>query len=109
MARRCIAAFVTVPSKQVGEEIARALLEQRLAACVNTIPGIQSMYLWEGKVCQDEEQLLMIKTQEHLFEKLKESIVSIHPYDVPEVIATSIVAGSTPYLDWIAASTSAEE
>lgn len=94
--------FITAPSPEVGKDIARVLLEKKLAACVNLVPGIQSMYWWEGKIQTDEEVLLLVKTRQELFaDGLLPTVRQIHPYDLPEMIAVPIVQGSADYLAWI--------
>lgn len=93
--------FVTCPNEPVAKAIASSLIQNRHAACVNILPAITSLYLWEGEVCEDGEWLLMIKTTHAAFEKLEEQIVALHPYDVPEVIALPVTEGSTPYLQWV--------
>jgi periplasmic divalent cation tolerance protein len=93
--------LVTAPSRGVGKDIARALLEQRLAACVNVVPSIASLYTWEGELCSEEEVLLVIKSTGAAFDRLAAAVRDAHPYDVPEIIALPIVAGSQGYLDWI--------
>ncbi len=93
--------FVTVPSYDKGREIAKFLLEKKLCACVNVISKVSSFYWWEGKIEEDEEALLIIKTREELFEKLKEAVLDVHPYDVPEIISIPIQKGYKKYLDWI--------
>jgi periplasmic divalent cation tolerance protein len=93
--------LVTAPSMDVGRDIARALLDGKLAACVNIVPSITSLYTWEGELCVDEEVLLIIKTTTSAFDALTSAIKSIHPYDVPEIIALPLAAGSRDYLDWI--------
>ena len=101
-----IVVMITVPSKEVGEQIANALLEQNLAACVNIISPIRSLYMWEGKICDDEELLLIVKSRAELFEdQLVPAVQAAHPYDVPEIIALPILMGSKSYLDWIDGST----
>ena len=98
--------MITVPSKEVGEQIANALLEQNLAACVNIISPIRSLYMWEGKISDDEELLLIVKSRAELFEdQLVPAVQAAHPYDVPEIIALPILMGSKSYLDWIDGST----
>jgi len=97
--------FVTAPTKESGEQMARSLVEAQLAACVNLLPGIRSIYTWEGEVCDETEVLMIIKTQGKLFEMLAESIRTMHPYEVPEIIAMPIVAGNPNYLTWIEAVT----
>ena len=101
MSSKYIVIYCTVPSKDVGKNIAYHLVENKLAACVNILPGITSIYYWQGKQCEDEELLLIIKSKDSLFEKVKESILSNHPYDVPEIITLQIKEGNKPYLDWI--------
>jgi periplasmic divalent cation tolerance protein len=96
-----LVALVTVPSTDVGRDVARALLDRKLAACVNIVPSISSFYTWEGEVCVDEEKLLIIKTTESAFDGLASAVKEIHPYDVPEIIALPLAAGSKDYLDWI--------
>ncbi|MHC1590839.1 MAG: divalent-cation tolerance protein CutA [Candidatus Helarchaeales archaeon] len=96
--------FVTCSPKQASE-IARAVVESKLAACVNVIPNVTSVYTWQGKVEEDQESLLVMKTREELFESLKEKILNIHSYDLPEIIFLPIKSGHQPYLEWISQST----
>jgi periplasmic divalent cation tolerance protein len=96
-----VVVLVTVPSKDVGRDVAQALLGQKLAACVNLVPSVASLYTWEGELCSDEEVLLVVKTTEAAFDELAATVRDAHPYDVPEIIALPIVAGSQDYLDWI--------
>ena len=100
-----IIALCTCPDQQSGEHIATVLVEERLAACVNRIAGVVSTYRWDGKLCRDEEQLLIIKTTRERFEVMRERVVALHPYEVPEVIAFDITAAHEPYLAWIEAQT----
>ncbi|PRQ21282.1 putative divalent ion tolerance protein, CutA [Rosa chinensis] len=100
-----IVVYVTVPNKEVGKKLAESLVREKLAACVNIVPGILSIYQWEGEVQTDSEELLIIKTRQSLFEALTEHVKTNHPYDVPEVIALPINAGSLNYLEWIKNST----
>jgi len=95
------AVFVTVPSLEVGKKIAHALVSNKVAACVNIVPQITSVYEWEGKIEEDSELLLMIKTQSQHFEDLEKLVKANHPYTVPEIIGVPIEQGSQPYLDWI--------
>ena len=97
--------LVTTPTPERAAEIARALVDERLAACGNVVPGIRSIYRWEGKVQDDQEALLVLKTTRARFEALRDRVLALHPYQVPEVIALAIEAGSAPYLEWIAAET----
>ncbi|MEK7850734.1 MAG: divalent-cation tolerance protein CutA [Deltaproteobacteria bacterium] len=96
-----IVVLITVSSPEEGEKIAKALLEKRVAACVNIIPGIRSIYRWQGKICDDRELLLMAKTTGVLFERVEKEVKSLHSYKVPEIIALPIIEGSDDYLSWI--------
>jgi periplasmic divalent cation tolerance protein len=93
------------PDEAVGERIGSALVEERLAACVNRISGIASTYRWQGKVERERECLLLIKTSSERFDALRERIVALHPYELPEVIAVDIALGHAPYMAWIATET----
>ena len=93
--------FVTCGQREEAEQMARSLVEQRLAACVNVLPGILSWYWWERQVTRDEELLLVIKTTRSKFEELRKEIQRLHSYSVPEIIAMPIVEGSEDYLSWI--------
>lgn len=93
--------YVTVPEGDVGERIARALVEERLAACCNLLPGLRSIYRWEGKVEEGNEVLMLVKTTAERFEDLRDRLRSLHTYDLPEIIAVPIVAGLPEYLAWI--------
>jgi len=96
-----IVVYITVPSWEVGHQIADALLESRIVACVNILPQITSIYRWESAINSDEELLLIAKTRTTHFNALATTVRRIHPYEVPEVIAIPIVAGSKEYLTWI--------
>lgn len=93
--------FVTVPNREIAEKIAKALIESRLAACVNIIDGLKSIYWWKGKIEEDDELLLIIKTRIEVFEELVLKIKELHPYTVPEIIGLPIIAGSKDYIDWL--------
>ncbi|XP_041568607.1 divalent-cation tolerance protein CutA [Taeniopygia guttata] len=95
------AAFVTCPNLSVATELARALVQQRLAACVNIIPGVTSVYTWQGKLEEDSEVLLMIKTRSSRVPALSDFVRSRHPYEVPEVVALPVAQGNPPYLRWV--------
>lgn len=98
--------LITVPSREVGRTIAHSLVEKRLAACVNILPGMISIYTWDEAVQEEEEVLLVVKTRAEIFEEeFIPAVKAMHPYDVPEIIALPIVMGSKPYLDWILDST----
>jgi periplasmic divalent cation tolerance protein len=100
-----VVVLVTTPTAERAAEIARALVEERLAACGNVVPGLRSIYRWEGNVQDDAEALLLLKTTRDRFDALRERVLALHPYQVPEVIALRVEAGSAPYLAWIAAET----
>jgi periplasmic divalent cation tolerance protein len=102
---RVIVVLVTCPSQEVGEKIGQALVHDRLAACVNVVPGLTSIYRWEGKLCRDGEVLLVIKTRRTRLPALIRRVKGLHPYSVPEVIALPLVGGSPPYLSWVHEST----
>ncbi|PHJ20035.1 divalent cation tolerance 1 family protein [Cystoisospora suis] len=94
-------AYVTCKDKQQGSEIAEKLVTARLAACVNIVPGITSIYEWEGQIEKDEEVLLIIKTKRELEGEVIKAVRQLHSYDVPEVIFVDIVGGNDAYLDWV--------
>lgn len=96
-----IVLFCTVPNEEVASKVAHVLVEGKLAACVNIIPGIVSVYSWKGEICRDNELLCVIKSQGRLFEKIEAAIRNVHPYEVPEIIALPIIQGHAPYLNWI--------
>lgn len=101
MAENQLVTLCTVPDRETGERIAAALVEERLAACVNLIPGLTSIYRWQGKVEKAAECLLVIKTTSSRFEQLRERIKALHPYELPEIIAVPITSGDSAYLNWI--------
>jgi periplasmic divalent cation tolerance protein len=88
-------------SAEEAQRLARALVEKRLAACVNMIPGIRSIYRWKDAIQEDEEVLLVIKTSRTLMEEVKDEIEHLHSYEVPEIIALPVVDGSERYLAWM--------
>ncbi len=93
--------FVTAPDAATAEQIATTLVSERLAACVTRIPGVISVYAWQGKVEQEQEQLLLIKSSAATFPALRERIVALHPYELPEVVAVRVTDGLTDYLKWV--------
>ncbi len=95
----------TCPDAQTAGRIARALVEEKLAACVNRVPGVASIYRWQGAIHDDAEVLLLIKTTRERFEALRARLVELHPYAVPELVALDIADGHAPYLDWLRAET----
>ena len=97
-----VVVFVTCGSAEEGRRIARALVEERLAACVNVSAPIRSLYRWEGRVCDDQEVLLVIKSSRLLFDRLRRTVEKLHSYQVPEVICLPVIDGSPNYLNWLA-------
>jgi periplasmic divalent cation tolerance protein len=96
-----VVVFVTAPSVEVAANLAKALVTEKLVACVNILPGLRSIYTWEGKVCDEEEVLCVLKTRRELFPTLRDRVTTLHPYQVPEIIALPLVEGSAPYLAWL--------
>ena len=96
-----ILVLVTCGNAKEAEEIARGVVEKRLAACVNVLPSLTSWYWWESKLTQDQELLLIIKSSRKVFGELEKEILRLHSYAVPEIVALPIVEGSVNYLNWI--------
>ncbi|MBI5561589.1 MAG: divalent-cation tolerance protein CutA [Deltaproteobacteria bacterium] len=96
-----IIVFVTVPDRDAGAAIGRKMVEERLAACCNIVPGLRSIYRWKGKICDEAEALCIFKTRSDLFGELRDRVKSLHPYECPEIIAVDIKDGFKGYLDWI--------
>ena len=105
MAAEPLLVLCTCPGNTVAAEIATALIEQNLAACVNRLTGVKSWYRWEGHLQQDEEVLLLIKTTRARYAEAEAAIRKVHPYELPEVIAVPITVGSEGYLNWIGEAT----
>ena len=97
--------FVTVPSRDDGERIAAALVGEQLAACVNVVGPIHSIYRWQGAVQRDEEHLLLIKTTRAQYPGLEARVQALHTYELPEIVAVPIERGSAAYLAWIVEAT----
>jgi periplasmic divalent cation tolerance protein len=93
--------FSTCPDKNSAEKIAKELVENELAACVNMIEGLTSIYRWQGQICRDQELLLIIKTTSSKLNELETKIKALHPYQLPEIIALPINMGSKEYLNWL--------
>ena len=93
--------LVTVPSRADAERIAEALVGELLAACVNVVGPIHSIYRWEGRICRDDEHLLLIKSTRAAYPALEARVKALHTYDVPEIVAVPIAMGSADYLGWI--------
>jgi periplasmic divalent cation tolerance protein len=96
-----LVALSTVGSAEDADRLARALVERRLAACVNVVPGVVSHYRWKGELQRDEERLLVIKTRSERIEALREALRELHPYELPELVAFEISEGSPDYLKWL--------
>ena len=97
--------FTTLPSADKAAELAKVVVEERLAACANLLPAIRSIYRWQGKLQDENEVLVLLKTRAEHLERLKLRILELHPYEVPEVLAVPVEAGYQPYLDWLAGET----
>ena len=102
-----IVLLVTAGSAENAEAVARALVSERIAACVNVVPGVRSIYRWEEKVTVDSEWLLVIKTVRGRFAAVEARVKSLHTYELPEVIALDVAAGSKVYLEWLFGAVSA--
>jgi periplasmic divalent cation tolerance protein len=99
-----IVVLVTCPNRAAAERLARSVVEEGLAACVNVVPGLTSVYRWQGEVCQDREVLLILKTRRAVFSALARRIKSLHPYTVPEVIGIPVTMGAADYVAWVESS-----
>lgn len=97
-----IVVYCTVPDRKTAKDISTILVKNKLAACINMIDKVESVFSWDGDFCKEKEMLLMIKTTRDNFEKINEVINEIHPYSVPEVIAVPIINCSEDYLKWVA-------
>lgn len=101
--------LVTVPDEETGRQIVGTVVEDRLAACGNLIPGLTSIYRWKGEVHQDPECLIILKTMASILPALQRRVVELHPYEVPEVLAFSPMDGHLPYLEWVRAEVEEKE
>jgi periplasmic divalent cation tolerance protein len=104
-AHPAILVLCTCPDEAVAVDIARVLVKEGLAACVNRMAPLTSIYQWEGLLCEAPEQLLLIKTTPARYEALEMRLKALHPYEIPEIIALPVVAGSSQYLAWLNAAT----
>ncbi|HDY68389.1 hypothetical protein LCGC14_2979790 [marine sediment metagenome] len=93
--------FITTSSLDEAEKIGRALVEEKLVACANIISPIRSIYRWQGKICDDKEVLIILKTKKKLFKQIEKRVKALHSYEVPEVISIPIIEGSNKYLSWL--------
>lgn len=103
----CQLVLCTCPDADTAGRIATVLVEERLAACANLVPGIVSVYRWQGAVQRDAEVLMLLKTRADVFDTLAARLRELHPYEVPEIIAVGIEAGSPAYIGWLLAETRA--
>lgn len=92
---------MTAPDVETASRIARALVEERLVACVNLVPGVRSIYRWEGALQQDSEVLLVVKTRADRAAAIADRVAELHPYELPELVMLPAVGGSLAYLDWV--------
>jgi periplasmic divalent cation tolerance protein len=98
---RSVVIFVTASSSAEARRIGHALVEEKLVACANIVPGIRSIYHWQGKICDEPEILMVLKTRSGRVQKIIKRVRSLHSYTVPEIIVLPIAAGSKEYLRWI--------
>lgn len=103
-----ILVLVTCPPAE-SEKLACALVQERLAACVNIIDGVRSIYLWQDKLCNEKEDLLVIKSNNTVWEALRNRVKALHSYDVPEIISMPVQDGHKPYMDWVNQAISARQ
>ena len=97
--------FTTLPTADKAAEIAKVLVEEKLVACVNVLPAVRSIYRWQGKLHDENEVLVLLKTRAEHLERLKLRLLEVHPYELPEVLAVPIESGYQPYLEWLAGET----
>ena len=93
--------MTTFPDENQAKEVAKILVSNKLAACINILPKMTSIYQWQGKLEQGEEHLLLIKTEQHRVAELQSAIREAHPYELPEIISVPITSGLAPYLGWV--------
>lgn len=97
--------LTTLPDTRAAEALAERLIDEHLVACANVLPGVRSIYRWEGEVRRDDEVLVILKTTRRALPRLQERLPALHPYDVPELVALDVAEGSEAYLDWVRAGT----
>jgi len=98
---KALEVHLTAPTREKALEIARALVEEKLVACVNVVGGVRSVYRWKGQIHDDEEVLCLAKTRPELLKALVNRVKDLHPYDVPEILAFEVFDGSADYLAWL--------
>jgi len=96
-----IAVFMTAPNREEAARLAEMLIGERLAACVQILPEMESVYRWQGKIERQKEVLIIAKTTTSKFEDLEREVRAIHSYETPEIVAVPLTAGSTPYFEWL--------
>ena len=101
MTTEFIIVFVTAPDEAAAVKISEAIVGERLAACVNIIPSVRSIYRWQGRLEDEQEVLMIVKTKKSLFERLQGRVKELHSYTVPEIIGVPVTEGSKEYLDWL--------
>jgi len=101
MSKQAMVVFSTAPDESVAAKLAAVLIERRLAACVNLVPGVRSLYWWEGRLQDEAEVLMVCKTDAQRLDALTAMLRERHPYDCPEIVALAVAGGSEPYLAWI--------
>jgi periplasmic divalent cation tolerance protein len=101
MSKDFIIVLTTVPNMDVANKIAKSLVESKLAACVNIISNVKSVYFWENKIYEDNELILLIKTVANNFKEVEKKIKELHPYQLPEIISLEVREGLLEYLNWI--------
>lgn len=108
MAEDALLVFSTFPDAEGARRVVKSLIEERFAACGNLVPGVESIYRWKGAVESAQEILVVLKTTTDRYQLLEERLRQLHPYEVPEVIATRVQTGSWPYLQWLSESCAPE-
>ncbi|HRO67323.1 MAG TPA: divalent-cation tolerance protein CutA [Pseudobdellovibrionaceae bacterium] len=93
--------YVTTPTKEVADRISETLLQENLVACTNLIPGMESRYRWRGKIEISQEFVLFLKTDRRHFDRIRERVATLHPYEVPCIVAWPLTHGHRPYLQWL--------
>lgn len=109
MAIKCLLVMSTCPDKQSADTIAAALVEGGHAACVNIVPGLTSVYRWQGRIERDSELLLLVKTTSEAYPRVQETLRRLNPNELPEIIAVPVERGLTDYLNWVSQQTAQED